>query len=167
MQWYKSDFNITGGDVDLALQPPQKCIGMTFTYEVSDGVTTSVKLTMTDYITQYLDRHGLLDCNAARSPLPPGFMLSKDDKPLNRADETAAVEEFNKIFFRAHKELTHEYLSMVQGANWISTMIGATLATAVSILSRGNHYPSVVAVKANASLCKKPTSCWIDLSEVP
>jgi hypothetical protein len=154
LQWYQSEFNITGGKVDLALLPPQKCIGMTFNYEVVDGVTTSVKLTMTDYITQYLDRHGLLDCNAARSPLPPGFMLSKEDKPLTTADETAAVEEFNKIFSRAHhqvatyKELTHEYLSMVQGANWISTMIGATLTTAVSILSRGNHYPSVVAVKA-------------------
>jgi hypothetical protein len=154
LQWYRSDFNITGGEVDLALQPPQKCIGITFTYKVIDGVTVSVQLTMTDYITQYLERHGLLDCNPVRTPLPPGFMLSKADKPPSPEAEQAVVDEFNKLFSRAHHDvhtyadLTHAYLSIVQGANWLSTMIGATLATTVSILSRGNHYPSIPGVKA-------------------
>jgi hypothetical protein len=42
MQWYADKFDFTGGEADLATMPRQVCLGLTMTYSVTDGITTSV-----------------------------------------------------------------------------------------------------------------------------
>ena len=153
INWYSTKFDITGGEADLAILPPQVCLGMTLTYTVEDGITKSVKFDMDAFIEQVLTNHDMQDCNSRDAPLPVNFTLSKLDKPASVAEEQLAIDKFNKIFKRqvhTYKQLTKAYQSSVQAMNWLATMNAPTLRTAISFLARGSHYPcekGVAAVK--------------------
>ncbi|PHR00525.1 MAG: hypothetical protein COB29_15695 [Sulfitobacter sp.] len=81
MDWFSSQYTVTGGRVSLRSQPPQACLGMEIAY--SPGVVT---LSMPAFIRKLLSEYGMQDCNPALTPLVPGTSLSAADAPTTDAD---------------------------------------------------------------------------------
>jgi hypothetical protein len=134
-RWYGTEFNITGGGVDLGTQPPQVCLGMTMSYTATGGIADSVNLGMDAYIIDMLTKRGMADCNPNDAPLPANSMLSPLDKTEAAEEQQIVVDRFNKVFptpVANYPMLVREYQPVVQGLSWLATMTTPTLRTARS-----------------------------------
>jgi hypothetical protein len=146
MTWYVKAMTVTGGEVALNQSPPTTRLGMCVEYTAS-----SVSFTMPAYVKKLLSVHGMLDCNPCLTPLPPGFHLTQEDKPVSDEDRRAATDYMNKAFgFNSHNyaETVRQFASVMQGMNWFATMVSPGLRTAISLTATASHAPSIKAVKA-------------------
>jgi hypothetical protein len=110
-----------------------------------------VHLTMDGFIHKVLKNHRLSDCNPPKTPLLPGFRLSKADAPATDEERAAAVAFTNKAFgtlFQRYDDVRTYYQGGVAEIGWYAMQVGPGLKHTVSTLSRANHYPGGKAIQA-------------------
>ena len=99
------------------LGPIHYCLGIEFKQHVENGVIT---MSQKKYISEVLDRFGMIDCNSVGTPLIPGEKLKKN--------QNTQVDVKNKL----------PYQNLIGSLNYLAVSTRPDISYAVSALSQFN-----------------------------
>ena len=142
MAWLRRQFTVTGGVTSLRDQPPQKFMGVAFTYR-PDG---SVTIDMPKYIDGLLHEVGMRGANSVATPMTKGFIVSLKDSPTTPDEQRAVIDYVNIQFGRTYHQyadIISFYSHLISSIGWITHRVGPIMQHAHSVLCRVLSAPSI------------------------